>query len=227
MIPGGGDRFPVREPEAIDNCRVVRLPGLPDAAKARTGPDSVSYADILDGPRPVLSLHLSPGDETRNLIAPRGVVLGTAQPVGLLGGVERADGAVGPGEPALGRLVNRAVVVGGAGEDARLPLHHRVARVGGGRGDQGDAAGQARGDPRQHPLDARAGLAEAASGEDQPDEPVAGRGELRVARVELPVTEENRRRFRREGRQEGRPLRRGERQQLRAQAARRAGRGRR
>ena len=121
------------------------------------------------------------------LVAPELHVLLAAQPVGLIGGEQIALRAARPFEPAGRGEVARALVPAAAVEDAGFAEHHHVAHVVGGRADQIDDRKGLRPSPDR--LGAGAGLAGAASGEDQPDDPVAGRRLLVRARPEGPVVE--------------------------------------
>ena len=80
---------------------------------------------------------VAPGGQ---LVAPGRMELGPAEAVGFVGGEGRGDDAVGPGEASLGRLVGGALVGVANGEDAAVALDHDVASIGGGRGDEGNAA---------------------------------------------------------------------------------------
>ena len=104
--------------------------------------------------------------------------LGPAEAVGLVGGEGGGDDAVGPGEAALGRLIGGPFVGAANGEDAAVALDHDVAGVGGGRGDEGNAARSIGSGLGADPFGAGAGLAPAAAGEDEPDEPVTAGGDL-------------------------------------------------
>ncbi len=127
----------------------------------------------------------APGGE---LVAPQLHVLLAAQPVRLLGGEELAHRAVRPFEPS-GRGADSAAAPR-ARQQARMPdspEHHHVAHVVGGRADQVDERKRPRPSPDR--LGAGAGLARAAAGQDQPDDPVAGRRLLVGARPEIPVAQ--------------------------------------
>lgn len=120
-------------------------------------------------------------------------MLGPAQLIRLGRVVKRGDGAAGPGEPALGRLVKGATVGPANGKDAAFALDHDIAPIGRGLGHQGDATaltGRQRAwtlDQAADPLGPGAGLAEPAPGQDQPGPPIAGRRQLLRSGPETPV----------------------------------------
>ena len=136
---------------------------------------------------------VAPGGQ---LVAPGRMELGPAQAVGLVGGEGGGDDAVGPGEAALGRLIGGALVGVAHGEDAAVALDHDVAGVGGGRGDEGNAAGVVGFGLGADPFGAGAGLAPASAGEDEPDEPVSVGGDLGGAGPGGPVPLQGLSRFR-------------------------------
>ncbi len=114
-------------------------------------------------------------------------MLGAAQRFGFGRRIEKRLRAVGPDQASQRGLEFGRQRSGRGGEDAAFPFDHHRARLGQARGDEGDAR---RGIvPRYvaHPLGARARLAEAASGADQPDAPVAFGSELFVAAPDFPV----------------------------------------
>ena len=104
-------------------------------------------------------------------------MLRAAQAARFVGAVERRDGAVGPHDPPLRGHVARPLVGRRDRQDAAVALDHHIAGILGGWPDQGDAVG-ARLDPRPDIFGAGPGLAEAASGEQQPDPPIARRRQL-------------------------------------------------
>ena len=104
--------------------------------------------------------------------------LGPSEAVGLVGGEGCCDDAVGPGEASLGRLIRGAFVGAANGEDAAVAFDHDVADVSGGRGHEGNAARGIGFGLGADPFGAGAGLAPAAAGQDEPDEPVSVGGDL-------------------------------------------------
>ena len=123
-----------------------------------------------------------PGGE---LVAPQLHVLLAPEPVGLLGREEPAHRAVRPFEAQVGGEEARPLIGPAAGENAGFAGDHGVAHVGEGRADQvDDRVGL---HPVAHRFGARAGLAGAAAGQDEPDDPVARRRRLVGARPERPV----------------------------------------
>src|SRR6185437_8965383 len=105
------------------------------------------------------------------LVAPGEIELRPAQALGLVGREERRDGAVGPGEAALRRLVERALPRRRNRQETALALDHDIARIGRGRRDQCDALGRAPHRFLAHEFGAAARLAEAAPGKQLPDAP--------------------------------------------------------
>ena len=112
-----------------------------------------------------------PGTE---LVAPEAIELEAAGPLGPVGGQADGDGAIRPGEPALGGLEPRPVPGRCDGEQATGPLDHGIAVIGGRGGDQADAAGLARLDPAADQLGGGAGLAGGAAAQEQPGAPIPG-----------------------------------------------------
>ena len=141
-------------------------------------------------------LGVPPGGE---LVAPQLHVLLASEPLGLFGGEKPAHRAVRPFEAQVGGEEARLLVAPAAGEDPGFAGDHGVAHVGDRRADEvHDRVGL---DPVTHGFGAGAGLACAAAGKDEPDDPVAGRRRLVGARPELPVMKQLRafeRRHRRE-----------------------------
>ena len=130
------------------------------------------------------------------LVAPGGVELRPAQAVGIVGGEQLRDGAVGPGELVAGDLEVRALGGRVDRQQAGQALDHHAAHLADGLADQRDAARALQRIRRAqgagtHPLGTGAGLAGAAAAEHEPGAPGGagcgrGRCELIVARPALP-----------------------------------------
>lgn len=120
-------------------------------------------------------------------------MLGPAQLIRLGRIVKRGDGAAGPSEPALGRLVKRATVGPANGKDAAFAFHHDIAPIGRGLRHQGQATaltGRQRAwtlDQAADPLGSGASLAESPPGQDQPGPPIAGRRQLWRSGPKTPI----------------------------------------
>ncbi len=114
-------------------------------------------------------------------------VLRAAQAFRLGGRIERGLRAARPGQPAQRRLEHRPPVGRADGEDAAFALDHHRARLGQRRADQGDAGRGVLLGHLAHPFGPGAGLAEAASGEHQPEPPFALGRQLLAARPQAPV----------------------------------------
>jgi len=117
-------------------------------------------------------------------------MLRAAQAFGLARRIERGRGPVLPCQAAQAGLVMRGQGARRGGQHAAVAFHHHAAHLGQRGADQRDAG--IRIVPRHiaHPFGARAGLAEAATGADQPDAPRPpgiGRRQLRIARPAFPV----------------------------------------
>jgi hypothetical protein len=98
------------------------------------------------------------------------------QTVGLLGGKQLRDGAVGPGEARGGARVARPLPLRADRHQPGFAEHHDVAHVVVSRADQVDDGEVL--DPFAHRLGAGARLAGAAAGQDQPIDPIARRRRL-------------------------------------------------
>ena len=105
------------------------------------------------------------------------------------------DRAVRPDEAVVRRLVKRAIVRRADRQQPAFTLDHHGAHIGGGRPHKRDAARLSRSDHRSHVFGAAAGLAKAASREQQPDAPIARRRFLRVSRLLGPIVVQLLRRF--------------------------------
>ena len=114
-------------------------------------------------------------------------VLGPAQALGLARRIEPRDRAVFPRQLAQARLELRGERARRGGEHAAVAFDHDVAHFGQACADQRDPRAAVVAGDLAHPFGARAGLAEAAPGADQPGAPCLARGELRVARPAFPV----------------------------------------
>jgi hypothetical protein len=99
----------------------------------------------------------------------------------------RGDRARVPFDAPVGRLERGGVT---NFQQAGLALDHDGARVVIGCADQPDPAHVLVGNAFGNPLRAAAGLAGAASAQEQPDPPISGRRELFVAGNSLPVAEQ-------------------------------------
>src|SRR6202022_328197 len=97
------------------------------------GPWRRRYHGTRGGPGPdaehqhAPGLGIAPGAE---LVAPCCIVLRSAQTFRLIGRIGRRDRTVGPRQPALAGLVNRALWIGRNGQNAGFALDHNIARVG-------------------------------------------------------------------------------------------------
>ena len=94
---------------------------------------------------------------------------------------------VRPNQLAFVLLVIRSFMIRAAGEDAALSLDHDVARVIPRCADQIDVVQMLR--PFANRFGASACFAKAASCEDEPIAPIAGRDELIGPRPEFPIVE--------------------------------------
>src|SRR5690606_26523428 len=130
-------------------------------------------------------------DPLADLVAPRVAVLRPAQRLGLARRIEPGDRAVLPGQLAQARLEHRGERARRGGEHPAVAFDHHVAHFGQARADQRDPRAAVLAGDVAHPFGARAGLAEAAPGADQPGPPALVRGlarrELLVARPAFPV----------------------------------------
>ena len=82
-------------------------------------------------------------------VHPRGMMLRASKLIGFGAVVERGDDTIAPRDPALGRLIERALCLGVDREQAAFAFYHHVPGVGGGLGDECDTAMLAR--QRQRP----------------------------------------------------------------------------
>jgi hypothetical protein len=106
-----------------------------------------------------------------HLVAPGAIVLRAAQTLGLVGRVGCRNGPVGPSQPALGRLIGRALPGWRHRQDAAFAFDYDVARIGRRRGDQRDAP--TAGDNRlMDPFGPATGLAGTAVGKVEPSSPI-------------------------------------------------------
>src|SRR3954468_1823902 len=108
-------------------------------------------------------------------ITPRGVVLRPAQALRLVGAVGCRNGPVRPRQPALGWLVARPLLRWPDRQHAALAFDHDIAGIGCGRRDQRDPAAAVMDDLVANTLRTAAGLAKAATGQQQPGPPIAFR----------------------------------------------------
>ena len=143
-------------------------------------------------------------------ITPRGVVLRPPQALRLVGAVGCRNGPVRPGQPALGWLVSRPLLRWPDRQQAALAFDHDIAGIGCGRRDQRDPAAAVMDDLVANTLRTAAGLAKAATGQQQPGPPIAFRrllvgppppAPIVLDRFELAVTrpfQERRQLFRRQ-----------------------------
>ena len=174
VIAGPDDTSSAREIDPIDLGVSPRQRGAQDSPRADRSRDHF--------PRPHRGDRLlrSVGHQDRRIAcqAPGRFELGTPQSVGFVRREGRRPGPVGPGQPALGRLVAGHEPRRADRQEAALAVDHRVADVGRGGAHQGDPAGRARLDPTADPLRGRPRLARAAAHEHQPGPPVAVRWPL-------------------------------------------------
>lgn len=105
-------------------------------------------------------------------------MLRTAQLIGLVAGVGGRNGSVGPAELAFGGFPHGTPLGRTERQDATVAFHHDSARIGGGFPHQRDAARRAGLDLLADPFGAAARFSETASGQDQPDAPMARRRQL-------------------------------------------------
>src|SRR5205085_9541011 len=108
-------------------------------------------------------------------ITPRRVVLRPSQALRLVGAVGCRNGPVRPGQPALGWLVSVRLLRWPDRQHAALAFDHDVAGIGCGRRDQRDPAAAVMDDLVANALRTAAGLAKAATGQEQPRPPIAFR----------------------------------------------------
>src|SRR4051794_25729775 len=86
----------------------------------------------------------------------------------LVGAVGCRNGPVRPGQPAFGWLVSRPLQRWPDRQHAALAFDHDIAGIGGGRRDQRDPAAAVMDDLVANTLRTAAGLAKAATGQQQP-----------------------------------------------------------
>ena len=136
-------------------------------------------ARIRPKPQPehqhVPRLWISPGGY---FITPRCIVLRPPQALRLVGAVGCRNGPVRPGQPALCWLVLRPLLRWPDRQQAALAFDHDIAGIGCGRRDQRDPAAAVMDDLVANTLRTAAGLAKAATGQQQPGPPIAFRGLL-------------------------------------------------
>ena len=125
----------------------------------------------------------------RKLVAPRKIVLRTAQPLRLIGAEQRRDRAVRPDEPPLRGFITRALSGRRDPQDAAFPFDHYVARIGSGWRDEGDAAGRPARRAGPHQFGAGPRLAKSTPCEQQPDAPLARGRQLVGPRPETPIVQ--------------------------------------
>lgn len=111
-------------------------------------------------------------------ITPRCIVLRPPQALRLVGAVGCRNGSVRPGQPALCWLVLRPLLRWPDRQQAALAFDHDIAGIGCGRRDQRDPAAAVMDDLVANTLRTAAGLAKAATGQQQPGPPIAFRGLL-------------------------------------------------
>ncbi|GAA5046787.1 hypothetical protein GCM10023208_02470 [Erythrobacter westpacificensis] len=114
-------------------------------------------------------------------------MLRTAQAFRLAGGIKRCLRAIGPGQSPQRGLEFRPVRVEVAGENAAFAFHHHRPCFRDGSGDEGDAGIGVILRHVAHPFGPGAGLAEAATGTDQPQPPAIGRRHLLAPSPQGPV----------------------------------------
>src|ERR1700736_2053682 len=143
-------------------------------------------------------------------ITPRCIVLRPPQALRLVGAVGCRNGPVRPGQPALCWLVLRPQLRWPDRQQATLAFDHDIAGIGCGRRDQRDPAAAVMDDLVANTLRTAAGLAKAATGQQQPGPPIAFRrllvgppppAPIVLDRFELAVTrlfQERRQLFRRQ-----------------------------
>lgn len=110
-------------------------------------------------------------------IEPRGIELRPAQTVGIFRRKSLRDGAIGPFQPAAGRLPDRPFVAPVHRQQARHAFDHHIAHIGLGFPHQGNASGRTVGKGRQaerhaaHPFRACPRFSCSAPAQHQPDRP--------------------------------------------------------
>ena len=113
-------------------------------------------------------------------------MLRPAEPFRLICGIGCRDGAIGPSQPALRRLIVRHIPGRRHRQYAALAFDHDISCIGGRRRDEGDASAALTNlDP--HEFGATTRLAEAAAGEQEPCSPIAGWRQLIVAGPPFPI----------------------------------------
>ena len=118
-------------------------------------------------------------------IEPGAFELGTAERLGVFGGEQLRDRAVGPDDPPSRRREDRSLLASMRAQNAGNALNHYIAHIGHGFTDQRDAHGRFARETRQaqrdatHPLGAGARLARAASAQNKPLRPFAPIGGAR------------------------------------------------
>src|SRR5579859_4027307 len=110
-----------------------------------------------------------------------------AHVVGVVRAIRGRHRAVGPRQAAFGWLIRRAEPRRGDTQDTAFAFHHHVSHISGGTRDDGEPVTAPAFHLRTHPFRARAGLAEAATREEEPDAPVARRRQLIVTRPKGPA----------------------------------------
>ena len=156
-----------------------------DRARRRRDDRLRLVAEAQSEHRLIEGVGMAPG---REFVQPELHVLLAAQPVGLLGGKQLRHGAVRPAQALGSAGVTRALRRGADRHQAGLAQHHDVPDVVVGGADQVDD-GEAL-DPLAHGFGARARLAGAAPGQNDPIDPVAWRRLLVRTAPEGPVVKE-------------------------------------
>src|SRR5437763_14202058 len=124
---------------------------------------------------PNISMSHASGYRQEYFITPRRIVLRSPQALRLVGAVGYRNGPVRPGQPALCRLVLRPLLRWPDRQQAALAFDHDIAGIGCGRRDQRDPAAAVTDDLVANTLRPAAGLAKAATGQQQPGPPIAFR----------------------------------------------------
>ena len=117
-------------------------------------------------------------------------MLRAAEAFGLGGGIEGRARAAGPDQLPPRGFEARSLARRGDRQQPALALDHHPPRLAQRGGDQRDPRGRIGLGDGADPCGARAGLAEAAAGHDQPQVPGLGRGQLTGMRPQPPVAPE-------------------------------------
>ena len=116
--------------------------------------------------------------ELGQLINPRRIKLGPAQPLKIIRSIKRCNCSIGPHQLVADFLEQRPLMGWTNFQKPTDPFHHDGAGLPNGLGNQRNTAATACGSPAAHSFCARAGFPKSPPGKDQPRPPVARRWKL-------------------------------------------------